>query len=288
MGAMNSPRFALVVSVLAVLGSCAATLAQPQPAKTPAPETPSQTTPGEAELAARLADLEQKRAALDAQIKELREQLGKLRPDPTKPADPFEDAKKQSGRSELVRVGVPVTFGDLRVTLESFSFEKRCFSAKKRFDLHDTGPVEIDLPILGAMFKVENVSEGRVAQPFRKGNMFGGRADCTAKDSWGNLLRQTSLQSTELEISPCRKSGFAIEDERVHPKETKRFLIPIEEPEVSNINYLIVNLSLLEVDSKREETGIAFYVSKEEARGLEAAVQEHKKSHKTNGHDDEK
>ncbi|MBY0308542.1 MAG: hypothetical protein K2Q09_07350, partial [Phycisphaerales bacterium] len=93
------------------------------------------------------------------------------------------------------------------------------------------------------------------------------------------LLREAGLQGTELEIGPCRGSTFAIEGERVHPKETKRFLIPFEEPEVSNMKYLVLSLHLNEREA-RDEAGTAFYISKEEAKGMEEAVKEHNKSHR--------
>lgn len=231
------------------------------------PETAPASKAQELEqIATKLKELEAQRADLDKQIESLRQKVQEISRAP-RPVDDFEvEAAKHAG---LKRMGESVTIGDLRITLVSYSYEKRWFKIQKRFDLEERGPVEGEVSIFGPIVRVENLSDGRVAQPFKEPNMFGGIVECVTIDNWGNSLTEGNLQSSEYEVKASSRSGFSLPGDRIMPKSTKDFLFAVNNPEVENAKYLVV---LLRVKIGADEEMARFFVPIDQVPGFKEAA----------------
>ncbi len=264
-------KFAAVIFGVSQFASVAALAQQESPAAPVASEPAKRDAAADAK--ARLAELEKAKADLEKEIAALKEMIAKAEaPSSGEPKDPYEEAKAEHNGATLAKIGTPVDVGDLRVTLEKCSYERQWLAVKKRFDIDDNGFQDLPIPAFGIVLKIENLSEGKIAQPFDEGNMFGGRAAVIVTDSWGNQIRAQQLESTEYEVRASTKSGLALEGERILPKETKKFYLPLCEPEVGNFKYLTLRVDLKRAERSGNNGEARFYVGQSEIPGLDAAV----------------
>lgn len=264
-------KFAAVIFGISQFASAATLAQQVSPA---APVASERAKSDAADAKAKLAELEKAKADIEKEIAALKEIIAKAdAPANGEAKDPYEEAKAEHGGGTLAKVGVPVDVGDLRVTLEKCSYERQWFAVKKRFDIDDNGFRDLQIPSFGLVLKIENLSEGKIAQPFDEDNMFGGRAAVVVVDSWGNHIRAEQLASTEYEVKASTKSGLALKGDRILPKESKKYFLPLSDPEVGNFKYLRIRVELKRAAKSGDAGEASFFVGRDEVLGLEAAVQ---------------
>lgn len=226
------------------------------------PSADAQESSDEIETSIRqqIDELLEEQAQIQAKIDSLRSQL-EVDDSSTIP----DEATKAAGNAKLHHLNEWIEVGDIRVRLIRFSNDNRNLSIEKQLDFTDSGPITADIALYGALVEVQNRSGGRVAQPFNAGNMFFSTAQLHAIDNWGNKLKEASLQSSEYTVSPGPSASFVIEDHKVMPQTTETFLLAIDEPDVTTIDWLVVQLSINTPDGTHKSW---FYVPADKINNL--------------------